>query len=63
MAKISRSAPDYCIFLKQLPLNTKQKFEFLYYLTDGEKILSVVVGVVSFSAAKSLDIHDAILSG
>ena len=43
---------------KQLPLNIKQKFKFLYHLIDGEKLLSVVVGVVRFSADKTLDFHD-----
>ena len=41
---------------KQLPLNIKQKFEFLYNLIDGERLLSVVV-VVSFSIDKPLDFH------
>ena len=45
---------------KQLPLNTKQKFDFLYHLIDGEKLLSVVVGVLSFSTDKPLDFHDEI---
>ena len=43
---------------KQLPLNIKQKFEFSYHLIDGERLLLVVVGVVSFSADKPLDFHD-----
>ena len=43
---------------KQLPLNTKQKFEFLYHLIDGERLLPAVVGVVIFSADKPLDVHD-----
>ena len=47
---------------KQLPLNIKQKFEFLYHLIDGEKLLSVVVGVVRFSADKTLDFHDTTFS-
>ena len=46
----------------QLPLNTKQKYEFLYHLIDGEKLSSIVVGVVSFSADKPLDFHDATFS-
>ena len=37
---------------KQLPLNIKQKFEFSYHLIDGEKLLQVVVGAVSFSVDK-----------
>ena len=45
---------------KQLPLNTKQKFEFPYHLIDGERLLSVVVGVVSSLADKTLDYHDTI---
>ena len=42
----------------QLPLNTKQKFEFLYHLIDGERLLLAVVEVIRFSANKSLDFHD-----
>ena len=44
----------------QLPLSTKQKFEVLFRLFDRERLLSVVVGVVSFSADKPLDFYDAI---
>ena len=51
-----------CCFLfvcfKQLSLNTKQKFELLYHLINGERLLSVVVGVVCFLADKPLDFHD-----
>ena len=43
---------------KQLPLNIKQKFESLYHLIDGERLLSILVGVVSFSVYKPLDFHD-----
>ena len=43
----------------QLHLNTKQKFEFPYHLIDGERLLSVVVGVVIFSADKPSDSHGA----
>ena len=39
----------------QLPLKTKQKFKFPYHLIDGERQLSVVLGVVSFSADIPLD--------
>ena len=46
----------------QLPLNTKQKCEFLYHLIDGGKLSSIVVGVVSFSADKPLDFHDTTFS-
>ena len=46
----------------QLPLNTKQKFEFPYQLTDEERLLSVVLGVASFSVDKPLDFHDTIFS-
>ena len=35
---------------KQLHLNIKQKFEFLYHLIDGERLLPVVVEAVRFSA-------------
>ena len=37
---------------KQLPLNDKQKFESPYELIDGERLISAVVGVVSFSVGK-----------
>ena len=47
---------------KQLPLNIKQKFEFSYHLIDRERLISVVVGVVSFSVDKPLDFHDTTFS-
>ena len=47
---------------EQLPLNIKQKFEFPYHLNDGERLLSVVEGVVSFSVDKPLDIDDTTFS-
>ena len=47
---------------KQPPLNDKQKFESPYQLTDGERLLSVVVGVVSFLAEKPLDFHGTTFS-
>ena len=47
---------------KQSPLNTKQKFEFSYHFIDGERLLSVLVGVLRFSADKPLDFHDKIFS-
>ena len=43
---------------KQLPLNIKQKFESPYHLIDGERLLSVVVDLVSFSVDKHSDFHD-----
>ena len=43
---------------KQLPLNVIQKFESPYHLIDGEKLLSAVVGVLSFSVDKPLAFHD-----
>ena len=51
-----------CVFFKQLPLNIKQKFQFLYHLNGGERLLSVVVGVVRFSAGKPLDFRDTTFS-
>ena len=51
-----------CFCFKQLPLDTKQKFEFLYHLIDGERLLSVVVGLVIFSADKPLDFNNTIFS-
>ena len=32
---------------KQLPLNIKQNFEFSYHLIDGERLSSVVLGLVN----------------
>ena len=46
--------------MKQLSLNMKQEFEFMYHLIDGERLLSAVVGVASVSADKHLDFHDVI---
>ena len=43
---------------KQIPLNDKEKFESLYHLFNGERLLSVVVGIVSFLADKLLHFHD-----
>ena len=39
---------------EQVHLKNKQKFEFPFQLVKGEKQLSLVVGVVSFSAIKPL---------
>ena len=47
---------------QQLSLNIKQKFEFSYHSTEGEKLSSVVVGMVSFSVDKTLDLHDTFYS-
>ena len=56
---VVRSSPvavtKSCVFFKKLPLNTKQKFESLYHLIDGERLLSLVVEVVSFSPDKPFD--------
>ena len=42
-----------CVFcFKQFPLNIKQKFESPYYFIDGKRLLSVVVGVTTFSVEK-----------
>ena len=50
-------------WFKQLPLNTKQKFEFPHHLIDGKRLLSVaVVVVVGFLAEKPIDFHDATFS-
>ena len=53
-----------CVFFcsKQLPLNIKQKYEFLYHFVDRERVLSVVVGVVSFSVNKPLEFHHTTFS-
>ena len=47
---------------KPLFLTTQQKFEFSHHLIEVERLLSVVVGVVSFSVDKSLDFHDTAFS-
>ena len=47
---------------KQLNLNIKQKFEFLFHIIDGERLLSFMVGVVSFSFDKPSDFHDTTCS-
>ena len=47
---------------KQLPLNIKQNFEFPYQLIDGERLLSVVVGVVNFSFDKPSSFHGTLFS-
>ena len=49
-------------YLNELPSNAKQNFEFMYRLICGERLLSVVVGGVSFLAEKRLDFLDTILS-
>ena len=49
-------------FFNELPLITKQNFEFMYRLICGERLLSEVVGGVSFLAEKRLDFLDTILS-
>ena len=52
---------DLCfkqLFVVFFPLNIKQKFEHLEHLIDRDKLLSVVLGVVSFSFNKPLDFHD-----
>ena len=43
---------------RYLPLNTKQDFESLYNLIVGERLLSIVKVVTSFSVDKPLDFHD-----
>ena len=48
----------FCFSFKQLLLNAEQKFKFLYHLTDGERLLSEVVGVVSFLADTPLKFFD-----
>ena len=47
---------------KQLPLNMKQIFKFLYHLINGEILLTVVVKAASFAAGKHLDTHDTTFS-
>ena len=49
-------------YFKQLPLNVQQKFEFLYHFINGERLLSAVAGIVSFSAEKPLDFNDTMFS-
>ena len=43
---------------KQLPLNIKQNFGFLYQIIDGERLISGGIGVLVFSSEKCLDFHD-----
>ena len=50
------------LYFKQLLLNTKEKFESLCNLIDGERLLSVAVGVVIFSVDKPLDFHGTTFS-
>ena len=40
---------------KELPLDSKQKSQFSYHLTDREILLSVLVGAVDVSADKLSD--------
>ena len=47
---------------KQLLLDMKQKFGFSYHLIDGEKLLSVVIGVPTFLTDKPLDFHNKTFS-
>ena len=52
-----------CSFcFKQLPLNITQRFYGSCHLIDGERLLSVVVGVVNISVEKTLDFHDTTFS-
>ena len=45
-------------FFKQFPLKIKQNLEFECQLTDGEILLSVVVGVVGFLSEKLVNVHN-----
>ena len=47
----------YTVFV---PLNTIQKFP--YHLINGQRLLSVVAGVVSFSADKPSNFHYTMFS-
>ena len=47
---------------KQLLLDMKQKFGFSSHLIDGEKLLSVVIGVPTFLTDKPLDFHNTTFS-
>ena len=47
---------------KQLLLDMKQKFGLSYHLIDGEKLLSVVIGVPTFLTDKPLDFHNTTFS-
>ena len=51
-----------CFCFKQLSLDTKQKFQFPYHLIDGERLVSVMLEVVRFTAEKPLDFHDTTFS-
>ena len=43
---------------KQVPLNIKEKFDFLYYLIHEERLLLVVKVVVNSLVDKPSDFHD-----
>ena len=47
---------------KYVPSNFEKKIEFSYHLINGQRLLSVVVEVIIFSAGKSLDLHDITFS-
>ena len=47
---------------KLLLLDIKQKFGFSYHLIDGERLLSVVIGVPTFLTDKPLDFHNTTFS-
>ena len=47
---------------KKLPLNNKQKCTCSYHLIDAERLLSVGVGVISFSSDKISDFDDKAFS-
>ena len=49
-------------YFKQIPLNTKQIVLLPHCLIDGGRLLSVVIGLISFSVDKPLDFHDAIFT-
>ena len=48
--------------MKQLLSDIEQKSELSYHLIFGERILSVMAGVVSSSVEKLLDFHDTTFS-
>ena len=48
----------FFVFFKKFHLNNKEIFEFLDRLIDKERLLWVVVTVVSFSIDKPVDFHD-----
>ena len=57
----SQGVKDTFFCFKQLSLNDKLELESPYQLTDGERLLPVVVEVVISLGDRPLDLHDTTL--